>query len=531
MSRILIVGAGPAAAGAALALAEDPAQDITILDVGTRLEAVRAEAVARLGQSRPGEWDAADEAMVSVQPVAASTGGLPQKRSYGSDYPFRDVGQVTGILGTGGANTSVVSGAYGGFSNVWGAQVMPYTTDTLASWPIPSGQLQQHYKAILSHIPFAAENDDLEALFPLYGRPTPLPPLAARTRHTLARYDRFRTRINAVGVTVGRARLAFDAEACIRCGLCMTGCPYGLIYSASHTLDELLRRRRVSYLPGLLALRVFDTPSGASLEAKELATGRMRRFEADRVLLACGALGTTRVVVNSLRRFEEDVKVRESVQFVIPTISRRPVEDPRSAADFTLNQFNVVVAAGDHDRDLAQIHYYPYNPAVLAGLPRWFRGRLAAPATTQLLRRVSIGLGYLPSWASPSLTLRATIAPSADRLPLVALSGDHPAFLANPMFRTVLRRMMSAGIHLDLLPVIPMTSFSAPGKSYHWGGTFPHVRQPSLERNATDPLGRIPGWHRVHLIDASVFPSVAATTFTLTIMANAHRIASEVRAL
>jgi ferredoxin len=325
--------------------------------------------------------------------------------------------------------------------------------------------------------------------------------------------------------------LAFDAEACIRCGLCMTGCPYGLIYSASHTLDELLRRRRVSYLPGLLALRVFDTPSGASLEAKELATGRMRRFEADRVLLACGALGTTRVVVNSLRRFEEDVKVRESVQFVIPTISRRPVEDPRSAADFTLNQFNVVVAAGDHDRDLAQIHYYPYNPAVLAGLPRWFRGRLAAPATTQLLRRVSIGLGYLPSWASPSLTLRATIAPSADRLPLVALSGDHPAFLANPMFRTVLRRMMSAGIHLDLLPVIPMTSFSAPGKSYHWGGTFPHVRQPSLERNATDPLGRIPGWHRVHLIDASVFPSVAATTFTLTIMANAHRIASEVRAL
>jgi choline dehydrogenase-like flavoprotein len=32
----------------------------------------------------------------------------------------------------------------------------------------------------------------------------------------------------------------------------------------------------------------------------------------------------------------------------------------------------------------------------------------------------------------------------------------------------------------------------------------------------------------VHLVDASVFPAVAATTFTLTIMANAHRIATEV---
>ena len=31
----------------------------------------------------------------------------------------------------------------------------------------------------------------------------------------------------------------------------------------------------------------------------------------------------------------------------------------------------------------------------------------------------------------------------------------------------------------------------------------------------------------IHLVDASVFPTVPATTFTLTIMANAHRIASE----
>jgi choline dehydrogenase-like flavoprotein len=28
------------------------------------------------------------------------------------------------------------------------------------------------------------------------------------------------------------------------------------------------------------------------------------------------------------------------------------------------------------------------------------------------------------------------------------------------------------------------------------------------------------------MVDAAVFPTVAATTFTLTIMANAHRIAS-----
>jgi choline dehydrogenase-like flavoprotein len=41
-------------------------------------------------------------------------------------------------------------------------------------------------------------------------------------------------------------------------------------------------------------------------------------------------------------------------------------------------------------------------------------------------------------------------------------------------------------------------------------------------------LGRLAAWDNIHLVDASVFPSVPATTFTLTVMANAHRIASRV---
>jgi choline dehydrogenase-like flavoprotein len=65
---------------------------------------------------------------------------------------------------------------------------------------------------------------------------------------------------------------------------------------------------------------------------------------------------------------------------------------------------------------------------------------------------------------------------------------------------------------------------SARGKSYHWGGTFPHAERPT-GRFSSDTFGRVAPWTRVHLVDASVFPTVPATTFTLTVMANAHRIA------
>jgi choline dehydrogenase-like flavoprotein len=47
----------------------------------------------------------------------------------------------------------------------------------------------------------------------------------------------------------------------------------------------------------------------------------------------------------------------------------------------------------------------------------------------------------------------------------------------------------------------------------------------------SDLLGRPMGLARVHLIDASVFPTIPATNITLTLMANAHRIAAASTAL
>jgi choline dehydrogenase-like flavoprotein len=67
--------------------------------------------------------------------------------------------------------------------------------------------------------------------------------------------------------------------------------------------------------------------------------------------------------------------------------------------------------------------------------------------------------------------------------------------------------------------------FAEPGRSYHSGGTFPMRTRPG--KFETDVLGQPTGLERVHLVDASVFPSIPATTITLTVMANAHRIASE----
>ena len=468
-----------------------------------------------------------DVGAVQIQPAGAGNKGLPQKRAYGSEYPFQDVGQLHGVSGVGHANRFVVSGAYGGLSNVWGSQVMPFTSATFSQWPVDSAVMEGHYRAILSEIPFAAEEDALAQRFPLIGAAADLPPLAARTTAVLSASDQHQTALERIGVTVGRARLALSSPSCVRCGLCMTGCPYSLIYSSAHTFDRLRTNKRVDYHDGLLVVEVGQTGDVPHVIARDLRTGSHHRFESDRIYLALGAVGTTRLVLSSLQVFNQDVELSESAQFVVPMISSRPTPDPRDETTFTLNQFNMVVSLDDDGLDVSQIHFYPHNPAVTAAFPAPLRTRLGEPIAGQLLRRLTIGLGYLPSWESPAIRLRIVPPSDGGDLPGIVVSGDERGAAGNWMFRRVARRMLRAGPKLDLWPLLPLAFLSAPGQSYHVGGSFPHRTSPVDGPLTTDRYGRLRMWSHVHMVDASVFPTVPATTFTLTIMANAHRIATE----
>jgi ferredoxin len=523
MHKVTIVGSGPAAAAAALALTRGRRCEVEILDIGQHLESQRRELLDSVSDLRPSQWPESTRRELSTHPVAQPKGELPQKSVFGSDFPFRDAGQLEALTAEQGGNGRAISGAFGGFSNAWGAQVMPFSRPTLDAWPIGYDTMVPHYRAVLEHIPFAGADDDYSEWFPLLAPAEPLPRLAPPAAAALGRYAERRASVRGRGVTMGMARLALQSARCVECGLCLTGCPYCLIYSSSQTLQPLIEEGAVSYRDGLLVIRVGEDEHGCWIDARDLRTGIVERLRTDTVLLACGGLGTTRIILNSARAGVASVTLKESVQFVAPFVSVRAHQDPRTYSTFTLNQFNMLVEYGRSGLDLAQIHLYPYNPAFEEAIPGPL-SRIEA-SRTAVLRRVTAGLGYLPSWASPGVNVRAA-SPASDGLPAVHLSAASNASTRGALLR-VIARMCAVAPALDLWPVIPSLRLSGPAKSYHFGGSFPHVDRPPREGELeTDELGRLAEWDRVHLIDASVFPTVAATTFTLTVMANAHRIAS-----
>jgi choline dehydrogenase-like flavoprotein len=494
-------------------MASDRAQQITVIDIGERLHGPAVAALDRMAELSPTQWAAGDRALVTAQPARLAGSALPQKRAYGSNHMFVDRGQQRGLSVPEGGNSAAVSAALGGFSTVWGAQIMPFSRSTFDRWPFSWPDIEPHYRAVLREVPLAAEEDDYAPDFPLLDARSPLPPVTGRTADVLERHRRHRDSIRRRGVVVGKARLAFAADRCVRCGMCMTGCPYSLIYSASHTIGPLVASGRIKLVSRVLVTRVEEPEnSGPTVYGKDLDTGNPLQLKADRVLVAAGGLGSTRIALNSLSAPPSTVDLQESVQFLVPFVSRRTAGDPRVEPAFTLNQFNMLLKFDDEAYTTSQVHCYPYNPAIAEVLPSWLPDRLSAA----VLGRLTVGLGYLPSWRSPRLAVDLD-ARSDGELPEVSIrvtAEAHPR-----MLRPVLRRLSAIGPKLDLFPVLPMVQLSGPGKSYHFGSTFPHG-------GGSDLLGRIGDFRHVHLIDGSVLPSVPSTTFTLTVMANAHRIAT-----
>jgi choline dehydrogenase-like flavoprotein len=136
------------------------------------------------------------------------------------------------------------------------------------------------------------------------------------------------------------------------------------------------------------------------------------------------------------------------------------------------------------------------------------------------LGRLMIVQGYLHSDDSPSIKMRLVKTSSGDRLRF--------ARVENPRTKPVLSRLMKLLARnkktLGGSPLRWMMSIGKIGDGSHLGGCFPMHARPGP--SDSDLLGRPFGFRRTHVVDSSVFPSIPATTITLSVMANAHRIAS-----
>lgn len=509
MGEFCVIGSGPAGVSAAVALTRRNLK-VTMLDAGHTLEKSREQVVARLAASTPQGWSEADVRYVKegIEPVS---GGMPLKRSYGSDFPFRTDGSQ---LKFEYRNTGIHPGfARGGLSNVWGAGMLPFHPGDTTAWPFDLSELEEGYRGVLSFVPCSGASDDLEQLFPVYAPRLNSLPAGNQGKALLGDAARSQAALRADGIVVGNSRLAVHGAECRRCGMCLYGCPYELIYNAAFTLRQLRRLPNFRYEPGFVVERLREKDGSVLVEGHDLATLAPRRFEADRLLLGAGVVPSTAILLNSLADLDVRIRIQDSFYFLLPLLRFQSVPDPAREELHTLAQAFIVMRDPTISKPFVHFSIYGYNdlmaPSLRAVLGVF--GRIPA-----LVSRSMVAGGYLHSDLSPSLWM--TLTPG--RVLIEGEDSTRAIATAKKAAAKLLRQMT----RLRTMPVTGAMRFPPPGRGFHSGGSFPISKQ--QVRHTSDIEGRPYGFERVHLVDASCLPSIPATPITLPVMANAWRIAN-----
>lgn len=192
-----------------------------------------------------------------------------------------------------------------------------------------------------------------------------------------------------------------------------------------------------------------------------------------------------------------------------------------SEALYTLSQAFLELRHPQISRHSVHLQIYSYSDTIAAAVRRSL-GPLKLFARP-ILERLLIVQGYLHSDESSAIrmTLRRDGNGAKDVLELnPALNSETTGTV-----KRVLRELQGQFRAIGGFVVPPMLQISRPGRGFHCGGSLPMRAQPG--NFETDCLGRPHGWSRVHVVDASVLPTVPATTITFSVMANAHRIGWE----
>jgi hypothetical protein len=230
-------------------------------------------------------------------------------------------------------------------------------------------------------------------------------------------------------------------------------------------------------------------------------------------------------MLTSLEAYDQPIQAIDNFYFLMPLLRYRSRPGVREEPLYTLAQVFIEMLDTAVGAQTAHLQVYTYNELFEKEVQRMLGplDRLLPDALRRsLLGRLLLIQGFLHSDLSARI-----------RITLRRATNSHPATLElagieNPRMRPALsalqRTLWAERSSMKAFPVPPAIRPGEPGRGFHTGGTFPMRQNP--EAFQADLLGRPTGFSRVHLVDSSVFPSLPATTITLSVMANAHRIGS-----
>jgi choline dehydrogenase-like flavoprotein len=530
MRTVLVVGSGPSGVHFAQTLL-DNGHAVVMLDVGNEKPAPVLPGVdfdgLKEGLGDPVSYFLGARSEGVVFPAEQSKYfALPPSKDYVFEAPREFAAVSSGF-------EPLISFATGGLAEAWTAGVYPLNDAELAEFPFDFRASEPYYAAVVRRIGITAQRDDLERFspwFPDYMDPVEADPHSARL---LERYARRRTLLNRdLGFYLGRSRVAVlsrdhaGRSACDKLGRCLWGCPRHALYSASSTLQDLLRYPNFHYARGMYVTHFTYEGDIVSAVVANDRDGTGRRFTADSYALAAGVLCSSKILLDSIFRRTGQVHelsgLMDNRQIMMPFLSPSLLGRPVKTRSYQLHQ----VALGiERQRPEEYVHGQittlktaSVHP-VVQSLPLDLRSALS------VFRMTHAALGAANLWLHDRRDVKnvVTIRPrERGGTDLVLRYSSNDETRVADAIRVAKRALGEFGC------IVPpgMTKVLPSGSSVHYAGTVPMRRAP--QSFACTPDCRSYDFRNLYFADGATFPFLPAKNLTFTLMANAIRVAESV---
>ena len=442
---------------------------------------------------------------------------VPQLR-----YVFEGFAEAYGLRTNG--FTHAGSLAVGGMTNAWGAGVSCFTEEDFAGWPIRRSDLVDSYRAVVKRIGVSGScDDDLRDFFAWHEdlqSPGPLDPAADLV---LRRYSQSKARQSADGFLLGRARNAIlfessgDRLPCDHSGWCLWGCSRRSIYSARYELEVLARHPNFTHLPGRIIEGVARLGESCVVRGRGPLAGERFELGARQIALACGPVGTATLVLRALHLIGREIRFCSCPSAAFAVVLPRLVGRSLPERVFASAQLSLLLRLSDLRSPLFGNIFSPASLPVsefIARSPLPTRSSIAFFRAT--MPALLVGNLFMPG----DLSDHALVVRPDDG---IDVRWGYTSTLDERFERRVRRALAKAlrTCGAFLLPGAFKTS--TPGSDMHYGATVPMHAEPAAHQATRE--GEVKGLPGIFVVDGSALPSLPAKAHTLTLMANADRIA------
>lgn len=414
----------------------------------------------------------------------------------------------------------ITSYAKGGLANAWGNGLMRFSEEDFENFPISLNDLIPYYEELENAIGISGRNDDLSKFFgSVHNLQQPLK-LAHNAQKIWKKYDKNRTSIQEKKIYLGTPRVGISEnkyrqrEECKYDNLEFWQPGHPSLYSPSMTLDELILADKVEYKKGYFVDHWLEKDGIIEVVAYSIDNKQECRFKASKIVLAAGVVNTARIVLKSRNDHTTKLIATDNPAIQFPIFFPSSLGNALETNSFGLTQLSLIYQSSILNQKVIGAFVEVTSPMRSEFFDKF---PFLASDNINFMKYILPGMMACQIFLPSDPNINATL--SLDKNNNILLEGTQDV-VPQPLVHEAVGVLKALGLWT-------LEGFGhrvSHGNGIHYGGALPMSSSP-VSPYETTVDGELSENKNIFIADGSLFKHIPATNYSLSLMANAMRVA------